>query len=351
MNTFAGGQAYNVSSISFGVEHAESGSGGGQTVIVNVYANSGLPFPAGTLAALGSVQTILADQSGTIVNLPLSAAVPAGTLELVMEVHVPDGRTTHDAFHIGSNAAGQTGPSYQSAVSCAVSSPTDLATLGFPNMHVVMNVNGSCGPPGPPSEPGGVLYDPPPCSALTSPVTFRWTRGSAASAYWLTIGDDNGPAPTATPSTTPVPCGPAPCSVAKYGSSNIFSSGQTGGLYWNVGTLPMDGRKLYVRLLSNVSGTWTSHDYFYTAPGTNPYTPTISPNGGSFSNHVTVTLADATPCVTIRYTINGADPTSSSTQYTAPFNISGAGTKVLRVKAFRGDGTESAVATATFTIH
>ena len=352
MANFDGGQAYNVSSVSFGIEQATSGSGGGQSVIVNLYANSGQPFPNGTLATLGSVQTIMPDQAGTVLNLPLAVVVPAGTLELVMEVHVPDGTTTHDIFFIGSNAAGQTGPSYQSAVGCGISSPTDLATFGHPNMHIVMNVNGSCGGPTPPPAPGGVLYDPPPCSALTSPETFHWTAGSASTAYWLTIGDDNAPAPTATPSTTPVPCGPAPCSVPKYGGSNIFSSGQTGGLSWNVGSLPTDGRKLYVRLLSRINNVWSGTDYFYTAPGTIPYTPTISPNGGTFTNQVTVTLADFTPCVTIRYTTNGTDPTATSTQYTAPFNLTGAGTKVVKAKAFRtSDSTESAIASATFTIH
>lgn len=159
-------------------------------------------------------------------------------------------------------------------------------------------------------------------------------------AYWLVIGDDK---------SNSAPCG----DPSKVGGSNVFSSGQTGGLFWNVGGLPTDGRTLYVRLFAKVNGSFFNppQDTIYTAAGTNPYPPTISPNGGTFTNSVTVTLTEPTPCTTVYYTINGSDPTTSSTLYTAPFNIIGAGTKILKAKAFRTSGGESTVATATFTIH
>ena len=38
----------------------------------------------------------------------------------------------------------QTGPSYISATECGLTTPTNLADIGYPNMHVVMNINGAC---------------------------------------------------------------------------------------------------------------------------------------------------------------------------------------------------------------
>ena len=47
-------------------------------------------------------------------------------------------------FFIGSNPDPETGPSYLSAADCGIPDPTPTGDLGFPDMHIVMNVNGSC---------------------------------------------------------------------------------------------------------------------------------------------------------------------------------------------------------------
>ena len=75
--------------------------------------------------------------------------------------------------------------------------------------------------------------------------------------------------------------------------------------------------------------------------------PAIAPNGGSFSNSVTVTLTCATEGAAIYYTTDGSDPTMASTQYTAPFAL----TETATVKAIAvADGhSDSAISTATFT--
>ena len=47
MNTFTGGSRYDITSVSFGIEQATSGTGTGQPLTVNLYANHGSPFPGG----------------------------------------------------------------------------------------------------------------------------------------------------------------------------------------------------------------------------------------------------------------------------------------------------------------
>jgi hypothetical protein len=78
-------------------------------------------------------------------------------------------------------------------------------------------------------------------------------------------------------------------------------------------------------------------------------TPTISPNGGSFSGPVTVTLSCSTSGATIYYTTDGSAPTPFSNLYFAPFVISPPLT--IRAKAFKTSYSDSAIAQASFSVH
>lgn len=132
---------FDVCALQFGVEEA-TGTGGSQPVTVNIYANTGAAFPGGTRTLVGTANATVTDQTLTILEVPVTAAVPAGA-ELVAEVFTPDGQTAGHSFFIGSNASGETGPSYIVAADCGITAPTTTSAIGFANMQYVMNVLGT----------------------------------------------------------------------------------------------------------------------------------------------------------------------------------------------------------------
>ncbi|NCP79763.1 hypothetical protein GW840_04345, partial [archaeon] len=96
---------------------------------------------------------------------------------------------------------------------------------------------------------------------------------------------------------------------------------------------------------------WTSSDvstgvYTINAPAA---TPTFSPNGGTHTNSVNVTLSCSTPSSTIRYTTDGTDPTrDDGTVYSSPINFTS--TTTLKAVCYAFGYSTSPVATQTFTV-
>ena len=88
----------------------------------------------------------------------------------------------------------------------------------------------------------GILTTPSPGATLSgSSVTFAWSAGSGASAYWIDVG-------------------------STAGAHDYYSSGNLGNvLTITVEGLPKDGSTVYVTLYSMINGSWLSNGYTYTA--------------------------------------------------------------------------------------
>jgi len=177
LNAFGITADFDVTEVEFGIEEAE-GAGGSQPVTVRLFTKNN---PAGALTwanltEIGSASATVPDQNLTRFTVPVTGSAPAGSV-LVVEVFTPNGQTAGHTFFIGSNSLGQTAPSYLAAEDCGIAEPTSTAAIGFPNMHIVMNVTGD------------TEFEPQPCD-------------DPADVAWLSVSPDNGT--TAPGASTPV---------------------------------------------------------------------------------------------------------------------------------------------------
>ena len=76
-------------------------------------------------------------------------------------------------------------------------------------------------------------------------------------------------------------------------------------------------------------------------------TPTFTPNGGTFSNSISVSIQSATSGASIYYTTDGSTPTQLSTLYAGAMTLTSNTT--INAKAFKSGYNPSSVAAASFT--
>jgi hypothetical protein len=82
-------------------------------------------------------------------------------------------------------------------------------------------------------------------------------------------------------------------------------------------------------------------------PGDTLVSPSATPTGGNFSSTVKVGLEVAITGATIRYTLDGSEPTETSPVYTDSISLTA--TTTLKAKTFRARFKNSSTTTATFT--
>ena len=76
--------------------------------------------------------------------------------------------------------------------------------------------------------------------------------------------------------------------------------------------------------------------------------PVVQPSGGTFTGPVWVQLTSATNGASIRYTVDGATPTGSSTLYSAPFQVTA--TTTVKAISLKSGLTTSTTSTAVLTV-
>ncbi len=136
----------DVTCIRFGVEFALAGTGGEQPMEVRLYTQpSPGTFP--TVVPTVPVHTemfMLPDTSNMtspIFVAGLSSVVTVQPNEtLIVELYLPNGVPSMNVMFPGSNGSGETAPSYISAAGCAIATPSTMATIGFPNIHLILDV-------------------------------------------------------------------------------------------------------------------------------------------------------------------------------------------------------------------
>lgn len=89
--------------------------------------------------------------------------------------------------------------------------------------------------------------------------------------------------------------------------------------------------------------------YTIQQPQSQVATPEFNPNGGSFDNSVDVTITTDTPEAVIRFTLDGTNPTSTSTLYDGPITL--IETSTVKARAYKNGMDDSDIATAVFTIN
>jgi hypothetical protein len=105
---------------------------------------------------------------------------------------------------------------------------------------------------------GGMLTTPTPGSTLTSStVTFDWTAGASATAYWMDIG-------------------------SSAGGNNYYSSGNLGNvLTTTVNGLPTNDVEIFVTLYSLIGNQWVGNAYTYTENANNGLAAMQTPAPGT----------------------------------------------------------------------
>jgi hypothetical protein len=74
--------------------------------------------------------------------------------------------------------------------------------------------------------------------------------------------------------------------------------------------------------------------------------PRFSIRGGLFTNTVSVELSASAPSGVVRYTLDGSEPTSASTKYSTPINLSES--TLLKARVFGSDDSSSPTATEAY---
>jgi hypothetical protein len=222
--------------------------------------------------------------------------------------------------------------------------------------------------------PGGLLDAGTSASSITQPspssfVEMTWS-GEGGGIYGNLDSDIGAPDPLGNPPTpTVVAPGFSPGGGTYTSAQNVTITTSTSGAtirYTTNGSNPTStsgtvysgpvaiSATATLKAIAYKSGSTdsavTSATYTINTSPTQVAAPSFNPGGGTYTSAQSVTITSATSGVTIRYTTNGTNPTSTSgTVYAGPVSIGA--TSTLKAIAYKSGMTDSAVTTASYTIN
>ena len=197
---------------------------------------------------------------------------------------------------------------------CTASVPSSLAAAPLDTGIVLASyVEPAKQPSGAFAAPPSVPVADPPSQGFTASITVALSAENGAKIHYTTDG-----------ATVPTAASP------QYASQLTFTSTTT------LKAIAIKGNQ------SSEIGTFTYTQA--TPPGVVTATP---PSGTVFTTTQSVTLSTPTPGATIRYTLNGTDPTTASPVYSAALTLSA--TTQIRAIAVSAAGVSSAVSTFNYT--
>jgi hypothetical protein len=131
------------SAVAVGIQSAESPAPP-QPMSVILHTLAGNELTVDQLTQIGRADVTVANQGAGILDVPLVASAEPGS-KLVVEIFLPDAAGAGHLLFPGTNAATQSGPTYLRAPAdgCDLDEPTDLADIGFPEVHLVLSVAGT----------------------------------------------------------------------------------------------------------------------------------------------------------------------------------------------------------------
>jgi hypothetical protein len=246
---------------------------------------------------------------------------------------------------------------YQTAQSVAINSTTIPA-----GATVRYTTNGSD------PTPTSPVYTAPIPVPLNTTMTIKavayladWTPSQVYSAVYTVTGQVALPSPMFTPAagtyqtqqtvtlnTATTPAG----ATLRYTLDGSVPS-ENSPAYSNPITLPMNAvTTVSVRgFLSNWTPSATVTAVYNITGQVSFNLPVFTPAPGIYTIAQNVTVAAPIPAdATVRYTLDGSEPTATSTIYTAPISLALNTATTIKVKAFKTDWTASATQTGVYTI-
>jgi hypothetical protein len=137
---------YNVTSVDFGIESITYVNGTSAPVEMRTYSIAhGAAFQFANMTLLNSTTRNLPNGTAlSIENFPVGGSIldPAAT-DLVVDMYWADVTTNSDWLgYPGANSAGESQPGYIASDGCGIPNPVTYASIGFPDCHLVVTVNG-----------------------------------------------------------------------------------------------------------------------------------------------------------------------------------------------------------------